>query len=114
MRTLDVPGADRGKVLYLRSLSDSARLRDALKSAKKVVVMGGSFIGMEVASQSAQQGRETAMIFPQDRVWKSFFTPECRSFFEKYYQDHGVRLVPGAQVTGIDDGSGSLSIGARN
>jgi 3-phenylpropionate/trans-cinnamate dioxygenase ferredoxin reductase component len=113
VRTLDVPGADRGNVLYLRSLSDSARLRAALKSAKKVAVVGASFIGMEVTSQSAQQGRETAMIFPQDRVWKSFFTSEMSRFFEKYYQDRGVRLVPGAQVTGIGDSSVSLSSGAK-
>ncbi len=113
VRTLDVPGADRANVLYLRSLADSAQLRDALKKAKKVAVVGASFIGMEVASQSAQQGRETTMVFPQDRVWKSFFTPEMSRFFEKYYQDHGVRLLPGAEVKGIGDGSVSLSTGAK-
>jgi NADPH-dependent 2,4-dienoyl-CoA reductase/sulfur reductase-like enzyme len=113
VRPLDAPGADRGNVLYLRSLSDSARLRDALKSAKKVAVVGASFIGMEVASQSAQQGRETTLVFPQDRVWKSFFTPEMSRFFEKYYQDRGVRLVPEAQVAGIGDGSVSLSTGTK-
>jgi NADPH-dependent 2,4-dienoyl-CoA reductase/sulfur reductase-like enzyme len=113
VRTLDVPGSAGGNVLYLRSLGDSARLRDALKSAKKVAVVGASFIGMEVASQSAQQGRETVLVFPQDRVWKSFFTPEMSRFFAKYYQDRGVRLAPGAQVTGIGDGSVSLSTGVK-
>lgn len=113
VRPLDVPGAERGNVLYLRSLSDSVRLRDALRSAKKVVVVGASFIGMEVASQSAQQGRETALVFPQDRVWKNFFTPEMSQFFAKYYQDRGVRLVPQAHVAAIGEGSVSLSSGAK-
>jgi NADPH-dependent 2,4-dienoyl-CoA reductase/sulfur reductase-like enzyme len=113
VRPLDVPGADRGNVLYLRSLGDSVRLRDALRSAKKVAVVGASFIGMEVASQSAQQGRETVMVFPQDRVWKSFFTPEMSQFFAKYYQDRGVRLVPEVQVAEIGEGSVSLSSGAK-
>jgi NADPH-dependent 2,4-dienoyl-CoA reductase/sulfur reductase-like enzyme len=113
VRTLDVPGADRDNVLYLRSLRDSARLRDALKSAKSVVVLGASFIGMEVASQSAQQGRDTAMVFPQDRVWKSFFTPEMSRFFQQYYQDRGVRLVPGAKVEGIGSGYVELSTGTK-
>lgn len=113
VRSLDVPGADRSNVRYLRSLNDSARLRDALKSAKKVAVVGASFIGMEVASQSAQQGRETAMIFPQDRVWKSFFTPEMSRFFEKYYQDRGVLLARGAQVAGMGAGAVSLSNGVK-
>lgn len=113
VRTLDVAGADRENVLYLRSLSDSARLRDRLKIAKKVAVIGSGFIGMEVASQSAQQGRDTMMIFPQDRVWKSFFTPEMSRFFEKYYRDRGVHFVPGAKVEAIGVNSVSLSTGAN-
>ena len=113
VRTLDVPGADRENVFYLRSLSDSARLRDRLKSAKKVAVLGGGFIGMEVASQSAQQGRDTTMIFPQDRVWKTFFTPEMSRFFEKYYRDRGVQFATGAQVEAIGVDSVSLSTGAN-
>jgi NADPH-dependent 2,4-dienoyl-CoA reductase/sulfur reductase-like enzyme len=111
VRTLNVPGADRENVLYLRSLNNAARLRDRLKSAKKVAVIGSGFIGMEVASQSAQQGRDTTIIFPQDRVWKSFFTPEMSLFFEKYYRDRGVQFASGANVEGIGVDSVSLSTG---
>ncbi|MFZ0592690.1 MAG: FAD-dependent oxidoreductase [Bryobacteraceae bacterium] len=110
-RTLDVPGAQSDTVLYLRSLSDSARLRDRLKSARKVIVIGGSFIGMEVASQSSQQGCDTTMVFPEERVWKSFFTLEMSRFFEKYYESRGVHFVRNANVTGIRGGFVSLSIG---
>lgn len=113
VRRLDTPGADQANVLYLRSLSDSARLRDALKSAKKVAVLGSGFIGMEVASQSAQQGRETTMIFPEDRVWQNFFTPEMSQFFRKYYEDRGVHFVQGAKAETITDSSISLSTGAK-
>jgi len=112
-RTLNVPGADRKQVLYLRSMTDSARLRDALKSARKVVVIGGGFIGMEVASQSAQQGRDTAMVFPQNRVWQSLFTPEMSQFFGMYYENHGVRFVPSASVQQIGENSVSLSSGVK-
>jgi NADPH-dependent 2,4-dienoyl-CoA reductase/sulfur reductase-like enzyme len=113
VRPLPVPGANRENVLYLRSLSDSARLRDRLKSAKKVAVIGSGFIGMEVASQSAQQGRDTTMIFPEDRVWKRFFTPEMSRFFEGYYRDRGVHFAPGAHVEAIGVDSVSLSTGAN-
>jgi NADPH-dependent 2,4-dienoyl-CoA reductase/sulfur reductase-like enzyme len=97
---------------YLRSLRDPARLRDRLKGAKKVAVIGSGFIGMEVASQSAQQGCDTTMIFPQDRVWKRFFTPEMSRFFEKYYRDRGVQFARGANVEAIGVNSVSLSTGA--
>jgi NADPH-dependent 2,4-dienoyl-CoA reductase/sulfur reductase-like enzyme len=68
---------------------------------------------MEVASQSAQQGRHTTMVFPEDRVWKSFFTPEMSQFFEKYYTDRGVHFVRGAKVEGVGKSSVSLSTGAK-
>ena len=113
VRTLNVPGANRDNVLYLRSLSDSVRLRDALKNARKVVVLGSGFIGMEVASQSAQQGRDTTMVFQQDRVWKSFFTPEMSRFFQKYYEARGVHFVPSAKVEEIGSNHVSLSTGTK-
>ena len=112
-RTLNIPGAQGDSVLYLRSLSDSAKLRDRLKNAKKVVVMGGGFIGMEVASQSAQQGCDTTLVFPDERVWKSFFTPEMAQFFQKYYADRGVRLTPNAKVESIRGNSVGLSNGKK-
>jgi NADPH-dependent 2,4-dienoyl-CoA reductase/sulfur reductase-like enzyme len=112
-RMLNVPGAQGDSVLYLRSLSDSARLRDRLKSAGKVVVIGSGFIGMEVASQSAQQGCETTMVFPEERVWKSFFTPEMSRFFQKYYEGRGVHFAPNAKVTAIGGGSVSLASGNK-
>jgi NADPH-dependent 2,4-dienoyl-CoA reductase/sulfur reductase-like enzyme len=112
-RTLDIPGAQSDLVLYLRSLNDSARLRDRLKSAKKVVVIGSGFIGMEVASQSAQQGCDTTMVFPEERVWKNFFTPEMSRFFQKYYEDRGVHFAPNANVVAMRGGSVSLSSGKQ-
>ena len=113
VRTLDVRGANRESVLYLRSMADSARLRDALKSAKKVVVLGSGFIGMEVASQSVQRGCDTTIVFPQDRVWKSFFTPEMSKFFETYYMNRGVHITPGASVEEIGPDYVSLSTGKK-
>lgn len=113
VRTLDAPGAGRANELYLRSMRDSVRLRDALKSASKVVVLGSGFIGMEVASQSAQQGRDTTLVFPQDRVWKNFFTPEMSRFFQTYYEQRGVRLQSNAKLEAIAAGHVSLSTGTK-
>ncbi len=112
-RTLNVPGAQADNVLYLRSLSDSARLRDRLKSAGKVVVIGSGFIGMEVASQSAQRGCDTTMVFPEGRVWKSFFTHEMSRFFQKYYEDRGVHFAPSDKVAAITHGAVSLASGHK-
>jgi NADPH-dependent 2,4-dienoyl-CoA reductase/sulfur reductase-like enzyme len=109
-RTLNVPGAQGGTVLYLRPLNDSAR---SLEEFKKVLVIGSGFIGTEVASQSAQQGCDTTMVFPEERVWKSFFTPEMSRFFQRYYEDRGVHFVPGAKVESIRGSTVELSNGKK-
>lgn len=112
-RMLDVPGAQNDTVVYLRSLGDSTKLRDRLKSAKKVVVLGSGFIGMEVASQSAQKGCDTTLVFPEERVWKKFFTPEMSKFFAEYYAHRGVHLMPNASVESVRGSSVVLSNGQK-
>jgi NADPH-dependent 2,4-dienoyl-CoA reductase/sulfur reductase-like enzyme len=98
-RTLDVPNASLGNIFYLRSLADSEQIRDAMQQAKRALVIGSGFIGMEVASQCAQHGLETTMVFPEDRIWKRLFTPEMSAFFRSYYEGRGVRFIAGASVS---------------
>jgi NADPH-dependent 2,4-dienoyl-CoA reductase/sulfur reductase-like enzyme len=98
-RKLNVPGANLENVLYLRSMNDSKNLRQAAKDSKRAVVLGGGFIGMEVASALTQLGVETTMAMPEERVWKNFFTPEMSQFFEGYYTSHGITFAYGAMLT---------------
>lgn len=98
-RRLSVPGADLANIRYLRSMNDSREIRQAAKGAKQTIILGGGFIGMEVASALTQMGVETTMAVPDDRVWKNFFTPEMSQFFENYYTSHGVQFAHGAMLT---------------
>jgi NADPH-dependent 2,4-dienoyl-CoA reductase/sulfur reductase-like enzyme len=88
---------------YLRSVADSSRIRDRSQGARQAVVVGGGFIGMEVASVLARKSVETTLALPEDRVWERFFTPEMSQFFEKYYENRGVRLEHKASVDSISD-----------
>lgn len=97
-RRLDLPGADLASIFYLRSMADSKRIREAAASAKQAAVIGGGFIGMEVAAVLAQKSIEVTMIVGEDRIWKRLFTPQISEFFEKYYASHGVRLVKNASL----------------
>ena len=107
-RTLDIPGSGLDGIFYLRTLSDSVRIRERSASAKRAVVMGGGFIGMEVASVLAHQGVETVMVLREDRIWKRFFTPGMSGFFEGYYTARGVRFAKTADITEIR-GTGAVS-----
>lgn len=107
-RTLDVPGAHLRNVHYLRSLDDSKSIRASAGQAKTAVVIGGGFIGMEVAAVLAQKGTAVTMVLNEDRLGRRLFSPEMSVFFENYYQARGVRLVKSAQVTELR-GDGAVS-----
>jgi len=98
-RTLNIPGSRLQNLFYLRSLNDSKRIRNASAKAKHAIVIGGGFIGMEVAAVFAQNGIEVTMVLNDDRVFKRLFSPEMSSFFETYYAAIGVRLIKSMSFT---------------
>jgi NADPH-dependent 2,4-dienoyl-CoA reductase/sulfur reductase-like enzyme len=102
VRTLDLPRAGLPGIFYLRSLGDAKLLRSAYHDARRAVVLGGGFIGMEVAAVLTSQGVNTTLVFPDQRIWQQFFTPEMSAFFQRYYEDRGVRFVAGAKLASIE------------
>ena len=107
-RRLDVPGSSLDGIYYLRTLDDSKRIQQRAGSAKRAAVVGGGFIGMEVAAVLAQKGVETHMILSGDRIWKQFFSPQMSAFFEDYYTARGVRFFKSAAIAQIR-GTGAVS-----
>lgn len=118
LNTLDIPGADASGVHYLRSLDDAAAIRDDMEDAQYAVVIGGGYIGMEVAANLTQAGLQTTMVFPNDRLMdKRFFTLEMSDFFEDYFKAHGIMLLKedrttrivkdGRRVSGVELASGT-------
>ena len=104
-KTLDIAGAGLANVFYLRSLDDSKAIRECAARAKRAVVIGSGFIGMEVAAVLAQKGLEVTMVLRDDRIWKQFFTPQMSQFFESYYAARHVQFVKTATVSELKGGS---------
>src|SRR5215467_5570987 len=107
-RTLNIPGSKLQNLFYLRSLNDSKAIQKAAEKAKHAVVIGGGFIGMEVAAVLAQKGIEVALLLNDDRVYKRLFSPEMSSFFEA--ADREVRLIKSMSVTEFR-GDGAVNSG---
>jgi len=101
-RKLDCPGKDLREVFYLRSLGDSRKIRSSAETAKKAVVLGGGFIGMEVAAVLAQKNIETTLVLRETRVWSRVFTVAMSEFFERYYKSRGVRLLKTETVVRLE------------
>ena len=97
-RTLQVAGTKLRNIHYLRSLDDSKGIRESAEKAKRVVVIGGGFIGMEVAAVLAQAHTEVTLLLNEDRIWKRLFSPQMSDFFESYYSARGVRIVKNATI----------------
>ncbi len=106
-RKLDVDGNNLRNVFYLRSLKDSETIRSESASAKEAVIIGGGFIGMEVASVLTQKGIQATLVIREDRVWSRVFTPPMSAFFEQYYTARGVRIVKEARVASLE-GKGAV------
>lgn len=93
VRTLEIPGSNLRNIFYLRSLEDSKRIKEHAQTARHAVVIGGGFIGMEVAAVLTQKGVAVTMVLREDRIWKQFFTPAMSRFFESYYEAKGVKFA---------------------
>jgi NADPH-dependent 2,4-dienoyl-CoA reductase/sulfur reductase-like enzyme len=117
VRKLDVPGADMPGLFYLRQVKDSQRIHAHIRKGRRAVVIGSGFIGMEVAAVLRQQGMQTTMVFPGNRVWERVFTPKVSAFFETQFSKHGITFMKDETVTGFarEDGRRQvlLASGAR-
>ena len=107
-RTLEIPGAHLENVFYLRSLEDSTIIRQRAGAVKRAVVVGGGFIAMEVAAVLAQKSIEVTMVLREERIWSRIFTPPMSGFFERYYEERGVRIIKSAMVTELR-GAGAVN-----
>ena len=87
-------------VIYFRTLDDYRILR-SLKGSR-VAVIGGGFIGSEIAAALAQNGKKVTMVFPEEGVCARAFPADLAKFVTDYYRGKGVEVRTGASVTGIE------------
>lgn len=117
-RRLDIRGADLGGVLYLRDVDDAARLRAGLAGARRVVVIGGGYIGLEVAAVACSLGKQVMVVEAADRLIARSVAPVVSAFYRDAHQRRGVdvRLATAVlalegrdgQVTGVELSDGTL------
>jgi len=98
-KPLDVPGADGPNVLVLRTREDSEAIRANLGG--KVILVGGGYIGVEVASDFLKTGGRATIIEPTGHLWSKFASPEYGAFLRKRLTAAGAEVVLGDEVTEI-------------
>jgi len=101
-RPLPVPGADLPGVFSLRRIDDVRALRGPLDTAKRIVIVGGGYIGLEVAAVARSEGREVAVLEAEERVMKRVTSPVISGFMQDFHRGRGVDIRLGARLAAIE------------
>ena len=116
-RRLEIPGSELDSVFYLRSLNDSDAIRDALVPGRRLAVVGGGYIGLEIAATAKGMGLEVTVIEAADRLLGRVTAPEMSAYYARAHRARGVdvRLSAGVvafngegTVEGVDCGSETI------
>ncbi|KAL2902644.1 Monodehydroascorbate reductase chloroplastic/mitochondrial [Bienertia sinuspersici] len=114
-------GGELPGVHYIRDVADADSLIESLvvyytvidKGAKKLVVVGGGYIGMEVAAAAVAWNLDTTVIFPEDHLLQRLFTPSLARKYEELYEQNGVKFVKGGMIKNLEAGSDGRVAGVK-
>jgi NADPH-dependent 2,4-dienoyl-CoA reductase/sulfur reductase-like enzyme len=108
---LPIEGAADSQVHYLRTFADSKAIVARAASAKRVVVVGASFIGLEVAASLRTRGIAVYVVAPELQPLERVMGPEIGLFIRKLHEAHGVTFHLGETVSRVDGRAVTLSSG---
>lgn len=92
---------DPQDVIYYRTLKDYKRLVQMTERKQRLAVVGGGFIGSEIAAALAMNDQDVVMIFPEQGIGGLFFPADLARFLNQYYRDRGVDVRNGRLVEGL-------------
>jgi 3-phenylpropionate/trans-cinnamate dioxygenase ferredoxin reductase subunit len=108
-RTLPVPGAELDGVVTLRTIEDSRRIGAGIGEARSVAVVGGGFIGLEIAAAARKAGKPVVVFEALDRLLARSSAPFVSDFFRDVHTSAGVDIRLGTQVAALEGGNGRVA-----
>lgn len=110
VRLLPCPGADLEGMYYVRTLDDGKALCERLTQSKRVVVVGGGFIGLEVAASARELDKSVVLIEAMDRVMARAVPPVLSEYYAQLHRERGVEVYLGHGVREIRRDGSTLSL----
>jgi len=98
VRRLNVQGCELDGIFYLRTLSNADAIREGVADAERVVLIGGSYIGCEVAASLTMLGKRCAIVMQEQRTLERGFGANAGSFFQGLLEEHGVEVHPSDEL----------------
>ena len=101
------------EIIYFRDLDDYLKLRALTDQKQRFAVIGGGFIGSEIASALAMKGKQVHMLFPEEGVGASIFPGDLSLFLNDYFRANGVEVLPRHMVNGLERNQDTLRLNVR-
>ncbi len=101
-------------IIYFRDLQDYRRLRTLSETGNDFLVIGGGFIGSEIAAALTMNGKKVTMIFLEDAVGANIYPADLARFITDYYRQKGVEVIPQDAITSLEKNGERISIQTRN
>jgi 3-phenylpropionate/trans-cinnamate dioxygenase ferredoxin reductase component len=108
-RQLTVPGSELAGIHYLRNIADAERIRAAFRAGARLVVIGGGYIGLEVAATARELGLEVTVLEMAARLMSRVTCPEVSAFYQAEHERHGVRIRCGETLRALHGSDGRVS-----
>jgi len=101
-RRLTLPGANHPNVHYVRTIDDVVRLKENFIRGKRVLIVGGGYIGLEVASVGIKQGLHVTLVETLPRILARVTAPELSEFYENAHRMRGVDIFTGVSLKALE------------
>ncbi len=106
---LDIPGGER--ILYLRSLVDCKAIQKKAEGATKAVVIGASFIGLEVGASLRARGLDVTVVAPEKLPLEKVMGPQLGELVKSFHESKGVKFMLGRSIASLRDGEATADDG---
>jgi 3-phenylpropionate/trans-cinnamate dioxygenase ferredoxin reductase component len=97
-------------IIYFRTLEDYHKLRTLAEQGRRFAVIGGGFVGSEIAAALAMNGKEVVMLFPKEAIGSHAFPADLARFLNGFYREKGVEVLAGETVSGLETHTKKLDV----
>jgi NADPH-dependent 2,4-dienoyl-CoA reductase/sulfur reductase-like enzyme len=101
-------------IIYFRTATDYRHLRQLADTHDRFAIIGGGFIGSEIAAALAMQGKQVTLIFPEAGIGSRLFPADLSAFLNDYYRQKGVEVLTGTAVSNVTGSGTDLTIALDN
>ncbi|HEY5571806.1 MAG TPA: FAD-dependent oxidoreductase [Anaerolineales bacterium] len=104
----------KGHIIYYRTVEDYKQLRELTQEARHFAVLGGGFIGSEIAAALAMNNQEVTLIFPEAGIGDRLFPRDLSRFLNDYYREKGVKVLEGELVSDLQEKNNQLALSTKS